>query len=67
MMLISLPLNLFTVSALCLLFAYFATRIGNKEASWENWYVVVAIAVLVFCLGIDSSVWHLLAGIPAGR
>ena len=64
MMLISIPINIFTLGAIAFLAVYLATRIGDKNASWENWYVVVAIAVLVFCLGIDSSVWHMLAGIP---
>jgi hypothetical protein len=64
---IAFPINLFTLAAICIVFAYSATHMGAKEH--EGWFgsgqmfIVVALAVVLFCIGCDPfGIWHMLSG-----
>lgn len=62
-MTLSLPLNVFTVAACLILFIYFATRIGDKQANYQHVWIVVCLSVMLLCIGLaPMSIWHMVTG-----
>jgi len=62
-MTLSMPMNVFTIGACILLLVYFAPRIGDKQANYQYAFIVVILAVLLFCVGIaPMQIWHIISG-----
>jgi len=62
-MTLSMPMNVFTIGACMILLMYFAPRIGDKTANYQQAFIVVILAVLLFCVGIaPMQIWHIVSG-----
>jgi hypothetical protein len=58
---VKMPINIFTCLAIGIVVIYFFTRIGSKEASYHLTLIVIVLATIVFCMGLDPRILHFLA------
>lgn len=57
---ITIPLNIFTWFSFILLFIYFLCGIGMKHASHTVTFIVIVLAIVIFCIGYDPNILHFL-------
>jgi heme/copper-type cytochrome/quinol oxidase subunit 4 len=71
-MIVNIPINLFSLAGIAIIFIYFATHMGSREhAGWfgsAQMFLVIALAIVLFCIGYDGpGIWHMLTGFAGGH